>query len=262
MNSAAVRSVLLVVVAYAILIGWMWLLRASAFAAWQREHLHWNYGFQIIFFVIPLSILATRRRSLEQYGLVFRDPRLHARLAVMLTIVLVVVPIAVTALFGRIGFDRTFLAHPISTVVFHFVFSSFGEELFFRGFIQGELNLAFGRPWKFAGVPFGVGLVVSTLTFAAGHGIPLLGAPEVDVWAFVLTGFFALFAGLLRERTGGIFAPAMLHATIDLNWHLLRLHRVLRVAQYVCTGVAFYFIIRWIDDPYTAQKEPRTSVRG
>jgi membrane protease YdiL (CAAX protease family) len=126
--------------------------------------------------------------------------------------------------------------------------ADFGAELFYRGFIQGELNRAFGRPWKIAGVPFGPGLIIATLTFAAGHGVPFLGAPEWDPWAMLQTGIFAFFAGLLRERTGGIFAPAMLHATIDLNWHLFRLHRVLRICQFVCTGVAIFFILRWIAD--------------
>jgi uncharacterized protein len=245
---AALRAVVLVVLANAILIAWMSWLRATPYAAWEREHLNWKYGVQILFFAIPLSILATRRRSPAQYGLAFYGRRLHARLAVMLPLVLVATPIAITAIFGRLTLNRTFVEFPVSTAVFHFVFSSFGEELFFRGFMQGELNLGFGRPWKVADVPFGPGLVVTTLVFGAAHGVPLLGASEFDPTAILLTACFAFFAGLLRERTGGIFAPAMLHATIDLNWHLLRLHRVLRIAQFVCTGVAFYFILRWIGD--------------
>ena len=244
--SARVWSVLLVVVAYAILLAWMGWLPTTSIASWQREHLHWNYALQSLFFIIPLSILATRLRRLADYGLVWSEPRLHARLAVMLVIVLVLLPIAITALFGRLALDRTFAAFPLSTIVFHFVFSSFGEELFYRGFIQGELNRAFGRPWKIAGVPFGPGLIVASLTFAAGHGVPMLGAQVWDPLAVLQTGIFAFFAGLLRERTGGIFAPAMLHATIDLNWHWLRLHRVLRIAQLICTGVALFFILRWI----------------
>ena len=243
---AASRSVLVVTAACAVVLAAVWWLPTTSLYRWQDAHLHWNYALQILFFIIPLSILATRRRTRADYGLVFAEPRWHARLGVMLVIVLVIVPLVIEAIFGRLALNRMFAAFPLSTIVFHFVFSSFGEELFFRGFVQGELNLAFGRRWKFAGVAFGPGLVVAALIFAAGHAFR---RDAVDVQQFIATGIFAVFAGLLRERTGGVVAPAMLHATIDLNWHFLRLDRVLKVAQFVCTGVAFFFVLRLINEP-------------
>jgi membrane protease YdiL (CAAX protease family) len=228
----------------------MWWLPTTAFASWQYKRVHWNYAFQLLFFIIPLVAFVIGRRRPADYGLVLTEPRLHLRLAVMLVILLVLVPLASQALFGRLELNRTFAAYPISTIIFHFVFSSFGEELFFRGFMQGELNLAFGRPWRLAGVPFGVGLIVAALVFAIGHGIeqmnPLLGSFELDPQAFLATAAFAIVAGLLRERTGSLLAPTLLHATIDLNWHLLRLDPVLRKVQPVCTAAAFVIIFAWI----------------
>lgn len=48
-----------------------------------------------------------------------------------------------------------------STVVWQFVFSGFGEEFVFRGYVQSRLNQAFGRPLRLFGIQFGVGLIVA-----------------------------------------------------------------------------------------------------
>jgi hypothetical protein len=40
----------------------------------------------------------------------------------------------------------------------------FGEEIFFRGYIQSRVDQAFGLPFRLLGFEFGPGLLVSSLS--------------------------------------------------------------------------------------------------
>ena len=237
------RSIALVSIAFAVVLLWRWLLPTTPFAAWQRQHLHWNYGFQAIFFSIPLVLLLAGARSPADYGLRLAKPAFHLRLLLVVAVATVLVPLMVEWLWGRLMLDRTFARHTVSTLAFHFVFSSFGEELFFRGFAQGELNRGLGRPWRFGAARFGPSLIVVTLLFAAGHASGHHHSLGNAISAVVLAGCFAFFAGLLREYTGGIWAPCMLHAGIDFNAHIFQPGATLWLAGFICTGLVFWLII-------------------
>lgn len=92
-----------------------------------------------------------------------------------------------------------------------------GEELLYRGYIQSRLNQAFGRPWHFYGVDWGWGVILTAFLFGLTHtGIFALLFLQIQVgdltwpwgfWTFVGSFVFSL----VREKTGSIFAPALLH---------------------------------------------------
>lgn len=95
------------------------------------------------------------------------------------------------------------------------LFVGFGEEIIYRGYIQTRLNQVFGKPYLVFGVPFGWGLILSSVIFGLSHvGIvsSLLGISTGLTWAWgVWTFFGGLTYGLIREKTGSILAPALLH---------------------------------------------------
>lgn len=101
------------------------------------------------------------------------------------------------------------------TVVFYVFFLGFGEELLFRGFIQSRLNIAFGRPFQFFGVQWGWGVIITATLFGLMHALNLGsladGQWEPAEWWGFWTFFAGLVFGLLRERSGSIIAPAILH---------------------------------------------------
>ena len=73
------------------------------------------------------------------------------------------------------------------------------EEVFFRGYIQGQLAARFDSKWVWIGVP--------TVIFAVGHYAAVMygdNAAMVAVWA----GLFGLIAADLTARTGSL-GPAM-----------------------------------------------------
>lgn len=95
------------------------------------------------------------------------------------------------------------------------LFVGFGEEILYRGYMHSRLSEAFGKPYRFLGVPYGWGGILAAVLFGLSHA-GLLG------WLFGLSegvtlawGFWNIFAGLVfglvREKSGSILAPALLH---------------------------------------------------
>lgn len=89
------------------------------------------------------------------------------------------------------------------------------EELFYRGYVQTTLRRALpGRGAVVLGARLGPGFLATQLLFAAGHLVSL------QPWRL---GTFlpGLLFGWLRERTGGLAAPIVLHALSNLFLRLL-----------------------------------------
>ncbi len=103
----------------------------------------------------------------------------------------------------------------ISTVIWQFIFSGFGEEIFFRGYIQSRLNQSFGRPFEWKGIRFGWGLIISAAAFGVTHMLNTaniwLGDFNLAWWWGTFTFVGGLLFGLLREKTQSIIAPGVLH---------------------------------------------------
>jgi membrane protease YdiL (CAAX protease family) len=132
---------------------------------------------------------------------------------VILTILLLLVPIAVALAVGRLSLVI------VSTVAWQFVLSGFGEELMYRGYFQSRLNQAFGRPVRFFGIQFGAGLIVASLLFGLLHVTdsfdPAFGLSSL-AWNLLVGNFLAgLFLGVIYEKTGTLLAPGIAHGLPD-----------------------------------------------
>ena len=96
--------------------------------------------------------------------------------------------------------------------------SGLGEELFFRGYVQSRLNQVFGRPWKVCGVRFGFGLIGATLLFALIHvlnPVDYFGGTVRFAWGHGLATLGTPY-GFLREKTGSIVAPVVMHSLLNI----------------------------------------------
>lgn len=106
----------------------------------------------------------------------------------------------------------------VSTVVWQF-FSGFGEEFVWRGYVQSRLNQAFGRPFRWFGIQFGAGLIITSILFGFFHAFntydSALGLASLS-WGWALfTTFSGLLFGILREKTGSLVAPGIAHGLPD-----------------------------------------------
>jgi uncharacterized protein len=107
------------------------------------------------------------------------------------------------------------LNNAVSAFVFYIFFLGLGEELLFRGYIQSRLNVAWGRPFQFFGVHWGWGIIITSVLFGLMHvlnvGSLVQGHWQLEWWWGFWTFFAGLVNGFVREKTGSIVAPAILH---------------------------------------------------
>lgn len=105
--------------------------------------------------------------------------------------------------------------HAILGFIFYLFFLGPGEEILFRGYIQSRLNEVWGRPFRFFGVPWGWGLIVTSIIFGCMHviniGSLIAGGWQLQWWWGFWTFFAGWLHGFLREKTGSVVAPAILH---------------------------------------------------
>lgn len=90
-----------------------------------------------------------------------------------------------------------------------------GEELFFRGLIQGGISNYFEN--STFGIIFGI--AVASFLFAAGHALTRA------YYFFAL--FTGIYFGLLYIISGNLLVPIISHAIYDylVIWYFLKLHR-------------------------------------
>lgn len=150
-----------------------------------------------------------------------QKPVKSGRRNVISILLLLLLPILVALAMGRLTVVI------VSTVVWQFIFSGFGEEFAFRGYFQSRLNQAFGRPMRLFGIQFGAGLIIASLLFGLWHVEntydPAVGFSSL-AWGWGLWTFVAgLFFGVLREKTGTLLAPGLAHGLPDAVGEPLRL---------------------------------------
>ncbi len=171
-----------------------------------------------LWFLAPFAVVAVTRRPYETYGLTLRNPgslRFH----------LVVAPVVlggyciVHYAFGRWALGLSFrpTLHP-DLLAFAFgqvVVVGLSEEFFFRGYLQTQLNRTFGRPYRFLGASWGVGLIAAAILFGLCHVV------HGDLTRLRVIAF-GLFAGWLRERTDSIAVPATYHGLANMLYDLMQ----------------------------------------
>lgn len=111
---------------------------------------------------LVLILLLIRKKKEEDY----EEKSSNARINVILLLVLLLIPIFLSFYLNK---PTDIIGKVISTVIWQFIFSGFGEEIHYRGYYQPRINEEFGRPFKFLGVEFGLGLIVASLLFGLSH---------------------------------------------------------------------------------------------
>jgi len=81
-----------------------------------------------------------------------------------------------------------------------------GEELLFRGVVQGRLRQTFGA---------GAAIGLAAVTFAAMHLMALSGPLAARLTAVTVLALPSLVFGLAYERSGNVAVPAVIHGTYN-----------------------------------------------
>jgi len=100
----------------------------------------------------------------------------------------------------------------VDSLAFQLTMPGFDEELFYRGVLLLMLNEAFGRPLKVLGAPLGWGAVITSVAFGLAHALGYQdGAFTFDAMTMALTGLPALLLVWLKEKTGSLLLPVVMH---------------------------------------------------
>ncbi len=163
------------------------------------------YGVSALLATLVILILLRRDRPVL---------RVSTFATVTLLCLLLATPIAIAARYHKP------LQPALLTVAWNFVCAGFGEEIFFRGYIQSRVNRAFGRPYSLLGMNFGAGLIVSALFFGLIHALNTVdyfeGRYTFAIWYGLQNIGVGLYYGALRERTNSILAGGICHGLIDV----------------------------------------------
>ena len=113
------------------------------------------------------------------------------------------------------GIGLVYLFQPVSEliaqIIIALIFIGFLEEFFWRGYLQTRLNDVFGRPYSLFNVNYGASLILTAVIFGLFHPLSVTTRSPLP-WAWALwTAAFGLILGFLREKSGAVVTPALLH---------------------------------------------------
>ena len=97
-------------------------------------------------------------------------------------------------------------------VAFQLTMPGLEEELFYRGILLYALCHAFTCRWRFLGVEWGWGAVLSCLLFGMTHAFGYSsGSFSFDAMTMALTALPSFIGVWLRLRTGSLLLPIVMH---------------------------------------------------
>jgi uncharacterized protein len=97
-----------------------------------------------------------------------------------------------------------------ATAIGIFFFTAWPEEFLFRGVLQNLFSRTFRNQWA--------GLVLASIVFGLSH---ILHAPFPN-WKYVILATIAgFFYGRAWMKSGSMFPSAIVHALVDISWHVL-----------------------------------------
>jgi membrane protease YdiL (CAAX protease family) len=97
-------------------------------------------------------------------------------------------------------------------IAFQLTMPGLEEELFYRGLLLFALDRAFAGRWRFLGVDWGWGAVLSCMLFGLIHAFGYAdGGFAFDSLYMALTALPSFIAVWLRLRTGSLLLPVLIH---------------------------------------------------
>jgi membrane protease YdiL (CAAX protease family) len=147
---------------------------------------------------------------------------LQRRRAILDRIPAAISVLAIAALTAILPLTAAYVQRPAmwQTSLWLFFGAGVGEEVFYRGYIQSRVDVAFGRQWRVLGFKFGVGLIVSSLLFGLVHALNTVdyfhGRFDFG-WSMGLQSVVVgVFYGLVRSKTGSVVPGAIMHGLSDI----------------------------------------------
>lgn len=170
-----------------------------------------------LWFLLPFALITLTHRSFLVYGLSLRRPgslTFHATVIAVVFLPYVLGHYLLAHWCSGADFRLRLPADFPRSVADQVLLIGLPEEFFFRGYLQTEFDRVRGRPYRFLGAQWGIGLPIAAALFAACHVVNG-GLPRLIVF------FPGLLYGWLRARTETILVPAFYHAGSNLLMQIM-----------------------------------------
>jgi len=163
----------------------------------------WNWAGKAM--ALALSLAVVLALGPRRVGLTLKQDPKGLPGALALSAALVAVFLGLALFFPGQGTDP-------DTLAFQLTMPGLDEELFYRGVLLLMLNEAFRGPLNILGAPMGWGALISSVAFGLAHALGYSeGGFTFDAMTLLLTGGPALLLVWLREKTGSLLLPVVLH---------------------------------------------------
>ncbi len=175
-------------------------------------NLKMNWSGKIYSYLLALLfLLTTNKLSLKEVGLTFSQKENSIRFSIITAVILSLLMIAYSVISG--GYTSG-----LENILFQLTMPSIVEEIVMRGILLALLNKIFFRNLKLGKTNFGWGLIITSVLFGLWHGVGLSNEFSIQFNAFPLiyTAIIGFTLGLVRERSGSLLVPILLHILINL----------------------------------------------
>ena len=165
----------------------------------------WNWLGKGIALVITLAVASHPAFGWKRSGLTHAQDRRGLPSALIVSVMLV-------ALFTWLAMTGDNEAATSEATAFQLTMPGLEEEPFYRGVFLLALNEALRGRTRALGIEWGWGVLLSSAMFGLAHAFGFEdGAFSFDLMTFLMTGVPALILVWLRERTGSLLLPILLH---------------------------------------------------
>lgn len=165
----------------------------------------WNWTGKLFALVITLAVASSPAFGWARSGLTLKQKPGSLPSALILSALLI-------ALFTYFALSSDDGGAATETFAFQMTMPGLEEEPFYRGILLLAFNEALRGRFRALGIEWGWGAFLSSALFGLGHAFGYSdGAFSFDLMTFALTGFPALLLVWLRERTGSLLLPMLLH---------------------------------------------------
>ncbi len=168
---------------------------------------------------IIATIILSKIENLDAAALGVRTDSLKRDIAYMFISILLIFPFFLVAshfyqtLFLKHQFQLYLRDNIIQNAVTNLLVAAIPEEIFFRGYMQGQLRRVYG--FRSVIRPVSLANLITSVLFALGH---FFINPRPDRLAVF---FPSLLFGILRERRGNIYPSVFLHWISNVIMYIL-----------------------------------------
>ncbi len=158
-----------------------------------------------------IFLISYKRIPLKEFGFTLIQKDNSKNFAIRTTIIITILMI------GYCFFIASYKSS-IENILFQLTMPSIIEEIAVRGILLTLLSMVFINNLRIGKTYFGMGVIITAILFGLWHGLNVSDNFSITMnWIpFVYTGVIGFVFGLVKERTGSLVYPILLHLIVNI----------------------------------------------